>query len=176
MTVKEPVLGIMFHLFAGLLVITVWRGLAELRRLDCSRAATSKGQSLAGALRAGAPEFEEHRERIVIEQPQATITAHATCNRLLELTATVRNDTGRLIKGLEMRGTVVDLQGSPVSELVAVVIPTQQTAIEPNEAIKARLLLAAALPDATSVGVRLEVTGVMRHKIRQGLRPELWLL
>lgn len=73
----------------------------------------------------------------------------------------MRNDTGRVIKGLEVRGTVVDSQGSSLSELGAVVIPTEQTAIEPNEAIKARLLLEGFGPEANQAGVRMEVTGVI---------------
>ena len=67
----------------------------------------------------------------------------------------------RTAKGLEVRGRVVDPQWWPVSERVAVIIPTQQTALEPNEAIKARLLLEGVRPDVTRAGVRVEVTGVI---------------
>ena len=47
-----------------------------------------------------------------------------------------------------------------MSERVAVVIPAQQTAIEPSEAIKARLLLADFSPEAPHGGVRVEATGM----------------
>ena len=73
----------------------------------------------------------------------------------------MRNSTGRVIKGLEVRGTVIDSQGGPLSEQVAVIIPTQQTAIEPDEAINARLLLADIRPETTLANVRVEVTGVI---------------
>jgi len=159
--VKEPMLGMMIYLLAGLLAIVIWKGLAELARLDQARPSSGGEQSLEGALRAGAREFDEYPEHIVIEQPQAIVARRAACDLALELIATVRNDTGRIIKGLEVRGTVVDSQGSPLSELVAVVIPTQQTVIEPNEAIKARLLLGGFGPEAARAGVRLEVTGVI---------------
>ncbi len=147
----------LLYLFIGLLAITLWKGFAELARHEQS----SREQPLAGAMRVGALEFDEYRERIVIEQPQAIVASPAAGDPALELTAMVRNDTGRVIKGLEVRGTVVDRQGVAVSERVAVIIPTQQTAIEPNEAIKARLLLECLRPEPTHAGVRLEVTGVI---------------
>lgn len=159
--VKEPMLGILLYLFAGLLAVTLWKGLTELARLDQSRPTSGEEQTLAGALRAGALEFDEYRERIVIEHPQAIVARRAASDLALELTATVRNDTGRIIKGLEVCGKVIDSQGSPLSELIAVVIPTQQTAIEPNEVIKARLLLEGVGPEAAQAGVRMEVTGVI---------------
>ena len=53
------------------------------------------------------------------------------------------------------------MQGSPLSELMAVIIPAQQTAIEPNEAIKARLMLEGFGPEAVQAIVRMEVTGVI---------------
>lgn len=159
--VKEPLLGILLYLFAGLLAITLWKGFAELARLDQSRPAPGLEQRLEGALRAGALEFDEYRERIVIEQPQAIVARRDASDLALELTATVRNGTGRIIKGLEVRGTAVDSQGSPLSELIAIVIPTQQTAIEPDEAIKVRLLLRGVRPEAAQADLRMGVTGVI---------------
>lgn len=47
---------------------------------------------------------------------------------------------GGAINGLEMRGVMFDAQGFPAPERTAVIIPTQQAALEPNEAIKARIL------------------------------------
>jgi hypothetical protein len=97
----------------------------------------------------------------VIGQPRVTVAPHAASGPALELIASVRNDTGRVIKGLEMRGTVVGPEGRPVSDRVAVIIPTQQTAIEPNEEINARLLVENDRPKANHTGVRVEVTGLI---------------
>ena len=147
----------LLYLFIGLLAITLWKWFAELARHERS----SREQPLAGALRAGSLEFDEYRERIVIGQPQATVASTTATGPAMVLTAAVRNDTGRVIKGLEVRGTVVDRQGGVVSEPVTVIIPTQQTAIEPNEAIRARLLLEGLRPETTHASVRVEVTGVI---------------
>jgi hypothetical protein len=135
--VKEPVLGFLFCLLALLLVISLKFGSKELPRFDQPGPSPGVEQRLEGALRAGTLEFDEYRERIVIEQPQAIAARRAASNPAQELTATVRNNTGRVIKGLEVSGAVIDAQGSRLSELVAVIISTQQTAIEPNQAIKA---------------------------------------
>ena len=159
--VNEPALGTLFCLIALLLAISLRNGFVESARLDRLRPSPGVGQRLEGALRAGTPEFDEYRERIVIEQPQAVVARRAASDLALELTAAVRNDTGRTIKGLEVCGTLVDSRGNPLSELVAVIIPTQQTAIEPSEAIKARLLLEGVGPEAAQAGVRMEVTGVI---------------
>ncbi len=159
--VNERALGMLFCLIVLFLAISLRDEFVESARLNRSRPSPGVEQRLEGALRRGALEFDEYRERVVIEQPQAIVARRATSDLALELTATVRNDTGRIIKGLEVRGTVVDSQGSPLNELVAVVIPAQQAAIEPNEAIKARLLLEGVRPDAARASVRMEVTGVI---------------
>jgi hypothetical protein len=161
MIIKEPMLVMVIYLLAGLLAIVIWKGLAELARLDYVRPSSGGEESLEGALRAGAREFDKYRDRVVIVQPRVTVGPYTSNGPALELIATVRNDTGRVIKGLEVRGTVIDHQGRPVSERVAVVIPTQQIAIEPYEEINARLLLESARPEATHTGARVAVTGLI---------------
>ncbi len=159
--INEPELGVLFCLMALLLAIFLKNGYVESARLDQSPPSPGVEQRLEGALRVGAVEFDEYRERIVIEQPQAIVVSHAASDLALELVATVRNDTGRIIKGLEVCGTVVDSQGNQLSELVKVVIPAQKTAIEPNEAIKTRLLLKGVGPESAQAAVRMSVTGVI---------------
>jgi len=154
-------LGMLFSLLAVLLAIILSQGLAEPAKLDRTRLAQAEELRLAGALRAGHWEFEQYRDRIVIEQPQARAASHPTEDLALELTAQVRNKTGRIIKGLEVRGAVFDRHGGAVSERVAVVIPAQQTAIEPDEAIRARVLLEGLCREVSPDSVRVEVTGVV---------------
>lgn len=151
----------MFCLMALLLAITLKNRYVESARPDRSRPSPGVEQRLDGAFRARAVEFDEYRERIVIEHPQAIVVRRAASDPALELTATLRNDTGRVIKWLEVCGTVVDSQGNPLSQLVAVVIPTQQRAIEPNEVIKARLLLEGVGPEPAQACARMLVTGVI---------------
>lgn len=158
---KESMLGILGLLLAVLLALALRERFVKLAKPGQLRLAPGEIQRLEGALRTGHWEFEQYRDRIVIEQPQVLAAAHATDDRALELMASVRNDTGRVIKGLEVRGAMVDPHAGTMSDWVAVVIPAQQTAIEPNEAIKARVMLAGFNQEALHGGVRLEVTGVI---------------
>lgn len=115
---------------------------------------------LRGALRPGAAGFEELSRRIEVEQPVAVEKLHLMNDTVIELTTTVRNKTGRTIRGLEMRGAVFDRQGELLRERTVVVIPSHQTALEPEEAISVRILLEGLGSEAEHASVLMEVTGV----------------
>lgn len=115
---------------------------------------------LSGALRPGEPEFEQVREQIEIVQLLGTEQAQPWNSLAINLTATVRNNTGRTISGLEMRGGIVDAQNSTVRERTVIVIPERQTALEPGEAIGIRVLLESISKDSERANTVLEVTGV----------------
>ena len=138
-------------------LVVAWLFLPALTRPP----ATSGGGSLLeGALRADAPEFEKHSERIVIARPAAIVSERAPGDVVVELKTNIRNETGRRISGLEMHGAVVDAQGTSVGERTAVIIPEQQTALEPGEEMSVRMLIEGISPDAERADVRMEVTGL----------------
>ena len=58
---------------------------------------TSAAPRLEGSLRPGEPEFEQFREQIVMDQLVGTEKVHPFNNLAVEVTATVRNSTGRTI-------------------------------------------------------------------------------
>jgi hypothetical protein len=118
------------------------------------------GPRLVSALRPGEPEFEQVREQIEIAQLLGTEQVHPFNSLAVDLTATVRNNTGRTISGLELRGAIVDAQKSTVRERTVMVIPTRQTALEPGEAIGVRVLLESIEKDSERADMVLEVTGV----------------
>jgi len=115
---------------------------------------------LSSALRPGQAEFEQVREQIEIAQLLGTEQVHPFNSLAVDLTATVRNNTGRTINGLEMRGAIVDAQNSTVRERTVMVIPARQTALEPGEAIGVRVLLESISNDSDRADMVLEVTGV----------------
>ena len=160
---KRPARGLAFSLLAGIATLILWLIIAEPVRLDQSQptpGAEEKSQ-LEGAVRAGSPEFEQYRDSITMEQSRAMVAHRTFDDPVIELTTIVRNDTGRAINGLEMRGVAFDAQGLPVREHTAVIVPTQQTVLEPNEVIKARILLEDISPDVERADIRMEVTGVL---------------
>lgn len=69
MIVKEPLLGIVSLLLAVVLALTLREGFAKLIKPEQSRPVPGEGRRLEGALRSGALDFEQYRERIVIAPP-----------------------------------------------------------------------------------------------------------
>ena len=115
---------------------------------------------LEGALRPGMPEFEQYREKIVVERLTATEAPRALNDLAVEMNASVRNTTDRTLSGLELRGAILDAQRRPVGERMVVVVPMRQTALEPGESISVRIPLEGISPETERAGLLMEVTGL----------------
>ena len=115
---------------------------------------------LEGALQSGQPEFEEFRRHIAIEQLVGTEKVHPFDTLAVAMTATLRNNTGRNISGLELRGAILDSRNSSVRERTVVVIPRRQKVLESGEAINTRILLDGIDKDSDRAHLVLEVTAI----------------
>jgi hypothetical protein len=115
---------------------------------------------LQGALQRGQPEFEEFRRQIAVEELVGTEKVHPFDTMAVAMTATVRNNTGRTISGLELRGAILDRNNSNVRERTVVVIPRQQKILESGEAINTRILLESIDKDSDRAHLVLEVTAM----------------
>ena len=115
---------------------------------------------LEGALQPGQPEFEKFRPHIAIEQLVGTEKMHPFDTLAVAMTATVRNNTGRNISGLELRGAILDRTDSSVRERTVVVIPRIQKILESGEAINTRILLEGIDKDSDRARVVLEVSAI----------------
>ena len=115
---------------------------------------------LEGALQPGQPEFEEVRRQIAIEQLVGTEKVHPFDTMAVAMTATVRNNTGRNISGLELRGAILDRKNSNVSERTVVVIPRRQKILESGEAINTRILIESVDKDSDRAHLVMEVTAI----------------
>jgi hypothetical protein len=111
-------------------------------------------------LRAGLPGFEQYRRLINVEGLEATQNSRVSGAMVMELTATVRNSTGLTINELEMRGVVFNERREPVGERAVSVIPTQRASLEPNETMKARILIEGIPRRAHRKGIDMEITGL----------------
>lgn len=118
------------------------------------------GPRLSNAMRAGEPGFEKVRDQIGIAQLPGIEQLYPSNSLALALKATVRNNTGRTINGLEMRGAIVDARAATLSERTVIVIPAQQLALEPGEAISVRVLFEGIEKNSEQKDLFLEVTGV----------------
>jgi hypothetical protein len=109
---------------------------------------------------AGLPGFEQFRRLIDVEGLEATQASLAPGAIVMELTATVRNSTGRTINELEMRGVVFNEKREPVGERTVSVVPKQQASLKPNETMKARILVEGIPPRVHRKEINMEVTGL----------------
>lgn len=117
-------------------------------------------QRLEGALRAGSPEFEQYREKVYLEKPEATEGARAIGDIVMTLKTTARNFTGKTITGLEIYAAVVDLQNKPVKERTVVIIPARQQELEPNQTMEIPITLEGLSKTDDRANIKMEVTAI----------------
>jgi len=115
--------------------------------------------TLAGAIRAGSPDFDKYSKLIVLDEKEADEAKRALGDTVMTLHATVRNFTGRTITGLEIKGAVVDHDGKPVKERTTVVIPTRQSELDPNKTMKVSIMLEGFTDSDDRANIKMEVTG-----------------
>lgn len=160
MLIREPELRWPIVMLAALLTAVIALLAAGLHYVTQTVVTPNIAPVLERATYIGQPEFEQFRERIVIEQLVGNEKLHPLNNLAVEITARVKNDTGRKISGLEMRGAIRDSQNSTVRERTIVVIPAQQTILETDEAINVRILLESFDKDSDRAHAVMEVTAI----------------
>ena len=159
--IREPELRWPIVILAAIITALIALMVAGLYYAAMTQPVTSySGPRLTSALRPGEPEFEQVREQIEIAQLLGTEHIHPFNIYGVDLTASVRNNTGRTISGLEMRGAIVDAHNTTLRERTVMVIPARQTAPEPGEAIGVRVLLESISKDSERADMVLEVTAV----------------
>lgn len=154
---RWPIVLLAAAITALLAILTAGLYYVAMTRSDVNSYAEPR---LEGALQPGAPEFEELRQHIAIERLVGTEKAHPFDTMAVAMTATVRNNTGRPISGLELRGAILDSNNSNVRERTVVVIPHQQKILESGEAISARILLERIHKDSDRAYLVMEVTAM----------------
>lgn len=118
---------------------------------------------LEGALRAGTPEFDQLRERIVVvfdPDSDASQSTRAIGDIVVTMRPVVRNITGRTINGLELHAAVVDIENKPVRERTVIAIPARQPELENNKSIEVPIIIEGFKKSDTLANIRVEVTGV----------------
>lgn len=148
------------HLSTAAVSILIFAAILAFNYRNQRQPVTIEEEQLHDALRAGVPEFDQYREQIKVEVVSATESPGPSGDIVAELTAIVSNITDRTISGLEMRGAVIDAQGSIVGERTAVIIPTRQGPLQPDETTAVRIILEGIKPEADRSNISMEVTGV----------------
>ncbi len=116
--------------------------------------------TLQGAIRSGSPEFEEFRSKVYLDEPEADEAKRPLGDIVMTLRTTVRNLTGKTIKGLEIKAAVVDRSGNLVKERTVVVIPTtRQPELAPNKTMLVPVTLDGMKDTDVRANIKMEVTG-----------------
>lgn len=119
---------------------------------------------LENAIRPDAPEWKQYAEKIVLDPPEAVESKRTVGDVWMQLQTTVRNFTGRTLTGLEIKGTVVDLQGKPVKERTVVIIPgtvngESLTELENNKVLRVPISIDGFKTTDVRANIKMEVTG-----------------
>lgn len=121
---------------------------------------TQTQATLEGAIRAGTQEFEQYREKIALDNPEADQATNLLGGFTMNLHTTVRNFTGRTINGLELRAAVLDSTGKPARERNVVIIPARKSELEPNRTMPVSILLDGMKESDDRASLKMEVTAV----------------
>ena len=132
MLIKEPELRWPILLLAALITAAIALLVAVMHHVAWTSPATdsSSSQRLERMIQPGQPDFDQFKQQIAVDQVLGNEKVHPFNNLAVELTALIRNQTGRTISGLEMRGAILDTANSTLRERTVAVIPIQQTALE----------------------------------------------
>lgn len=117
--------------------------------------------SLPGAIRAGSPEFEQYRPRIVLEtSDEANQSTNVLGGFQMVLETNVRNLTGKTITGLELRGAVLKSDGSVLKDRILVAIPTAKNSeLAPNKTMLVTIPISGIKESDDRAKLWVEVTG-----------------
>ncbi len=161
MLIKEPELRWPIVLLAAVMTAVIALLVAAMHYVASTDSpVASSSQRVEWMLQPGQPDFDQFKQQVAIEQVLGQAKPHPLHDEAMELTAVVRNQTGRTINGLEMRGAILDTANSTLRERTVAVIPVQQTALEHDEAINVRILLDGVRRDSDRTRTVLEVTGI----------------
>ena len=91
-------------------------------------------EKLQDGARAGSPDFDKNRDLIRVDEPVADYSSSVAGGLQMTLATTVRNFTGRTISGLEMKASLVDMDGKVIRERTKIAIPSGEiTELENNK-------------------------------------------
>lgn len=153
---------------AGLIAIVLIAGLVVyLKTRPEPQPISVLDQKLEEGLSADSSEFEKYRDLIKLDEPEADYASSVASGIQMRLVTTARNFTGRTIIGLEMRGSVTDLDGKLLKERTMVVIPSNVVEeLQSSETARVPIPIAgfqgedAARIESGQAKIKMEVTAV----------------
>ncbi|HEV2764656.1 MAG TPA: hypothetical protein VGV38_16875 [Pyrinomonadaceae bacterium] len=114
---------------------------------------------LEGALRPGSPEFDQLGDKLLVDfvaDDDAVQSERALGDVVITMNPTIRNFTGRIITGVELRGTGYDLDKQPVKAKTVV----REVALEPNKTLTVPITIEGIQKDNVPASLDVKLTGV----------------
>lgn len=148
---------------AGLVAVLLVVGLIFFlkTRPEAPPATGPVDQKLEGGIRADSPEFGKYREFIQLDKPEAEEQGTVAGGLQMTLVTTVRNFSGQTVTGLEVKGTVVDLEEKPIKERTMVVIPSAGlTELENNKTARIKITISGFKKEDVRANIKMEITAV----------------
>lgn len=121
-----------------------------------------KSQQLAGAVREGQPEFEALTKRIVAETDEdgTWFSPVGTGTIMMSIAGRIKNNSDKVVTGLEIRVSVLDFGGKVVRENTVTIVPTQQKRLEPKSQMNVRVQVEGFKPEDDRSSIRWKVTAI----------------
>lgn len=150
--------GLLIALGIGAVAVAILVGLASLKSSD----AQIQEYALEGAFREGSPEFELQTKKIVIiKDPDRTIESITGLGTvMMSMTGRIRNNGDRVINGLEVKATVIDIAGNPLKDKTMIVIPKNIERLGPGEELSVQITIDGFDKKDDRANIRWKVTAI----------------
>ena len=119
-------------------------------------------QALAGALREGTPEFDVLTRRIIAEtnEEKTWSSPVGTGGIMMNIAGRIRNNGDKVITGLEIKVSVVDIAGKVIKDNTLLVVPNQKKTFAPKEQMDVTVRIDGFRPDDDRANIRWKVTAI----------------
>jgi len=121
-----------------------------------------KQQQLVGAYLEGSPEFEGYTNNVIIttDMNRTTESPLGLGTIQMSIHADIRNKGTKIINGLEVKVSVVDIANKVIKEKKTMVVPNQTTKLLPNETIHIFVPMDGFDRDDDRANVRWKVSAI----------------
>jgi hypothetical protein len=119
-------------------------------------------QTLQGAIRPGSAEFEQYKDKIILDAPEADESKRGLGDIWMSLRTTIRNFSGRTLSGVEIRASVVDYQGKPIRQRTVIVVPNELYKVQElanNKTVSVAVTLEGMKDSDPRANIKMELTG-----------------
>jgi hypothetical protein len=119
-------------------------------------------QALAGAFREGTPEFDVLTRRIIAEtnEEKTWSSPVGTGGIMMNIAGRLRNNGDKVITGLEIKVSVVDIGGKVIKDNTVLVVPNQKKTFAPKEQMDVTVRIDGFARDDDRANIRWKVTAI----------------